>query len=104
MWDWLLVNEEALAVRKVVYRLPNDGRPQAELIAAIRRLEGVRQIIETASDRELILVGLVSDEPAARALRGRLEDLAPGRSVRMDAVEYEDHQPSVRTWQALAED
>jgi hypothetical protein len=62
----------------------------------------VRQILETGSDRELIVVALVADEKAARALRGRLERLAPGRSVRMDAVEYEDHQPSVRTWRALA--
>jgi hypothetical protein len=102
MWEWLLVDEEALDVRKMVYRLPNDGRPQADLIAGVRRSEGVRQILETGSDRELIVVALVADEKAARALRGRLERLAPGRSVRMDAVEYEDHQPSVRTWRALA--
>lgn len=100
--DWLLVDEAALEISKVVYRLPNDGRLQDDLIANVKHLDGVKQILETGSDRELIIVALVGKEEDGKTLRKQLEKLAPGRSVRMDAVEYEDHQPSVRTWHALA--
>jgi hypothetical protein len=102
LWEWLLVDERRLGVQKVIYRLPNDGLPQAELIDAVRRLVGVRQIVEAGSDRELILVALVRDAVAASDLRAQLEDLAPGRSVKMDLVEFEDNQPAVRTWHHLA--
>ena len=100
--DWLLVDETALGVRKMIYRLPNDGMSQPGLIDAVQELEGVRQILETGSDRELIVIALLADDAGAHALRAEIERLAPERSVRMDAVEYEDHQPSVRTWRTLA--
>ena len=102
LWDWLLVDEPSLGVRKMIYRLPNDGMPQAGLIAAVGGLSGVRQILETGSDRELIIVALVHTDEAAHDLRARLEDLAPGRSVKMDPVEHEDHQPAIATWEFLA--
>ena len=102
--EWLLVEEQALGILKVIYRLPNDGLPQDALCEQAGKLIGVRQIIETGSDRELIVIALVRDLIAARDLRARLEDLAPGRSVRMDLVEFEDQTPAVRTWRRLAEE
>ena len=100
--DWLLVNEESLGLVKMVYRLPNDGMPQAELLERLGTLIGVRQVIETGSDREVIVIALVRDSGAARLLRGQLEDLVPGRSVRMDTVEWEDHTAAGPTWTHLA--
>ena len=100
--DWLLVDEAQLGIKKVVYRIANDGLVQPELIAAIALLEGVRQVLETSSDRMLIIVALVCDDPGARDLRARIEELAPGRAVRMDDVTWEDHSPAARAWVEVA--
>ena len=86
----------------MLYRLPNDGMPQQRLLDELWRLTGVRQVIEASSDRELLIIGLVRTEQEARLLRGRIEDLAPGRSVKMDVVESEDWRAARRTWMHVA--
>src|SRR4051794_1453912 len=41
--DWLLVDESALGLKKMIYRLPNDGLPQPQVLNALRSTNGVRQ-------------------------------------------------------------
>ncbi len=100
--EWLLVDESVLGVRKVLYRLPNDGLPQPNLLNAIASLNGTRQVLEAGSDRELIVVALVRTEEEANDLRSRLEELAPGRSVKMDPVSDETWSAAPGTWIAVA--
>lgn len=102
MRDWVLVDESALGLRVVLFRLSNDGLPQRQLLADLRDVRGVRQIIETSADRELLAVAVVRGIEHARDMRARFEELAPGRSVRMDFVEFETHEPAIATWLDLA--
>jgi hypothetical protein len=99
---WLVVDEPALGLTRVLYRLGNDGLPRPDLVNALGELAGVRQVIEVGSDRELLIIGIVEDIAEARDLRARIEDHAVGQPVRMDLIEHEDHTPARATWIGLA--
>lgn len=98
LWEWMVADEPALGLLRVVYRLPNDGLPRDELREVLEELAGVRQVIELSSDREIIVVALTRDLEEAENLRAQIEDHAVGQSVRMDLVTRESHQPARRTW------
>jgi hypothetical protein len=100
--EWMLVEEPRLGLRKVLFRVANDGLPQPRLIEALRSLTGLAQIIETSYDREILAVAVVRTDGEARDLRSRVEELAPDRGVRMDLIETESHEPAARTWLEIA--
>lgn len=100
--DWLLVDEARLELLVVLYRLPSDGMPRPDLYDVISELPGVRQVIETKRDRELLVIGLVRSLKEADALRSLLEEHAPEESVSLDLVQRETHLPAVQTWTWLA--
>lgn len=102
IWDWILVDERALDIDKVVLRISNDGTRRDELREQLGSLEGVRQVIECGSDRELIVVGLVRGRAEASELRARIEALSSDRAVRMDYVDWEDSSGAKATWAWLA--
>jgi hypothetical protein len=102
MRPWIVTDETALGLQRVLFRLPNDGLPRPALLAALETLPGIRQLIEVSSDREVIVVAVVRDLDEARDLRALLEDHAPGQPVRMDLITVESHLPTRLTWIQLA--
>jgi hypothetical protein len=101
--DWFLVDEHALELQLILYRLPNDGMPQPDLLTALDTLKGIRQVIEATSVREVFVVAIVQNMDEARDLRARIEEIAPGRSVVMDTIESESWSASPLTWLDLAQ-
>jgi hypothetical protein len=102
LWDWVLVDEPALGLLRVLYRLPNDGLPRPALLEAVAALRGVRQIIEVANDREILAIALVENLEEADRLRARIQDHAIDQPVRMDLLSHETHEPARLTWIELA--
>ena len=102
LWEWMLVDEPALALLRVLYRLPNDGLPRPELLEVLARLGGVRQIIEISGDLEVLVIAIVENLEEANHLRARIQDHAVGQPVRMDLLSHENHQPARQTWIGLA--
>jgi len=101
---WIVADETALGLQRVLFRLPNDGLPRPALLATLEEMPGIRQVIEVSSDRELIVVAVVRDLDEAADLRALIEDHAPGQPVRMDVIISESHVPARRTWIQLARD
>ncbi len=101
-WDWLLVDEAALGLLRVLYRLPNNGLPRPGLLEALSGIGGIRQIIEVSGDLEVLVVAIVEDLQEAQRLRARIQDHAIEQPVRMDLLNYESHEPARQTWIQLA--
>jgi hypothetical protein len=101
-WDWLLVDESRLGVRKALVRILGFGRRQDGLIDWLRELPGVRQIIETSFDRELIIVVLFRDSGEGERIRAQIEEHAPDRGLTWQEILREEHLPAVQTWRHLA--
>src|SRR5947207_2841916 len=59
--DWLLVDERRLNLETVLLRFPGDGRRQSALLAMLDDVPGIRQVIETASRREVVAIAVVRD-------------------------------------------
>lgn len=103
IFDWFWVDEPKLGLLRILFRLPNDGLPRPDLMDAMKELPGIRQVIETKTDREIIAIGLVRNLDEADHLRARIEEQAPDQSVRMDLVQEEDHLVARRTWLEIAQ-
>ena len=101
-WDWLLVDESRLGVRKAVVKILGIGRKQDGLIDWLGELPGVRQIIETSFDRELIIIVLFRDSAEGESIRAQIEEHAPDRGVTWQEIMREEHLPAVQTWKHLA--
>lgn len=102
--DGVLVDEPALGLIRVLFRLANEGWTQGDLLVALETVPGIRQIIEVDSTRELIVIALAPSMDDADDLRARIEELAPGRPVRRDIISFESHRPAPATWRKLAGD
>jgi hypothetical protein len=83
-------------------RILGRGRKQPELIEWLEQLPGVRQIIETSFDRELIVLVLFRDAAEGEAIRAQIEEHAPDRGLTWQEVIREEHLPAIQTWKKLA--
>lgn len=98
--DWLLVDENELGLELALVRFPGSGRRQKELVEALGKLVGVRQIIETERSGDVLAIVMFSGLDVRRDLRARLEELSD--RLFWDNVLSESHQPALATWRALA--
>lgn len=101
--EGLVVDEAKLGLRRVLFRLANEGWPQPALLQDLEGLAGVRQVLEVDSTRELIIVALVVSLEDADDLRAQIEERAPGRPVRRDFISYESTAAAAATWLRLAQ-
>lgn len=101
--DWLRVREDRLGLRKVLIRIPNDGFPLPGLFEALERTQGVRSIIETKEDREILAVALLRSGEDDEELRARIAEHVPDRAVRLHVVLRESDEPTGLTWHGIAE-
>jgi hypothetical protein len=92
--SWLLIDEPALGFRRALARFPGEGARQVDLIAALRRLGGVRQVFETRESRDVYAVVLFRPDDEERMVAS-LEGL--GRCF-WNGISYEDQTPAVETW------
>jgi hypothetical protein len=106
--DWLRVDELGLGLRKALIRVPNEGWNVDSLVDALRSIAGVRQVIVTAEDREVLAVVIYRTPEEGANLRARIEEHA-GRltsgtrlPIRMHLIEYETHEPTRLTWLDIA--
>ncbi|HAL27646.1 MAG TPA: hypothetical protein DCP25_13065 [Chloroflexi bacterium] len=97
--DWLLIDEQRLDLETVLLRFPGDGRRQSDLLAMLNHLPGIRQVIETASRREVVAIAVFRDAQTKRRLRAALEEVA--EHIIWEEVLTESHEPALRTWQVL---
>jgi hypothetical protein len=102
--DSLVIDEQKLGVLRVLFRLPNDGLPQAQLLEDLEGLPGVRQILELDSTRDVLVVALAGSMSDADDLRARIQDFVPGRGVVRDIISFESHAAMPATWKRLAKD
>jgi hypothetical protein len=98
-----VVDEPALGIGRVLFRITNDGRPQGSLLRALEKVEGVRQIIELDSTLDILVVALVTSQQESDDLRARLRDLAGDRGVERETISFESFAPMQATWRRLAE-
>jgi hypothetical protein len=98
--DWLLIEEAKLDLEVALVRFPGDGSAQAELLAALRRVAGVRHIIETQRQRDLLALVVFQGVQRRRELRARLEEIAP--RIEWDDVLFETQEPTRLLWKDLA--
>lgn len=100
--DWLRLDEQKLGLRLLLVRIPNEGYPLDGLYDALKVMPGIRQVIETREDREIIAVGVVRSDEEVDDLRARIEEHAHGRGVRMHGILREDTAVAAITWLDLA--
>ena len=94
---WQLVDERELGYKRALVRFPGEGARQADLLVALRRVSGVRQIIETRERRDVYAIVIFAPEEEDRLL-AKLEGL--GR-CHWNGIGDEDHRPALRTWRTL---
>ena len=99
--EWVLVNERRLGLEKWLVRIEGDGRGAPDLLRRLRRLAGVRQIVETGHRRDIYVLLLSRDHGERLDLRARLEELTD-RAMVWDEVLSESHHVAALTWEALA--
>ena len=99
--DWLLVDEQRLGLEKSVVTIRGDGRGDADLVRRLAGIAGVRQVIELAHRRDLIVVAVTRDADERLRLRALISELT-SRPVYWDEVLYETHAPARHTWARLA--
>jgi len=98
--EWTLVDELALELDVALVRFPGAGTRQSRLIHALAKLAGVRQIIETARDRDVLAILVCLNARHRRELRAQLEELA--EQMVWDEITLESHEPTRGTWRMLA--
>jgi hypothetical protein len=99
--DWLLVDELALGLEKVVIRVPGASRGSGEVRARLLALPQIRQLIEAEVTGDLYAIGVIRNGEERRALRAQLEELSDERP-HMEPVAYETHEPARAMWRTLA--
>jgi hypothetical protein len=95
--SWLQIDEPKLGYKRALVQFPGEGAKQVDLLAALKRMGGVRQVIETREQRDIFVVVLFSPEEEDMLL-ARLEEL--GR-CRWNGISDEDHSPTLRTWETF---
>lgn len=98
--DWLLVDENQLGFELAVVRFRGGGRRQRELVRALKKLVGVRQIIETEESGDVLAILMFAGLEQRRDLRARLEELSD--RFFWENVLSETHEPALGTWRELA--
>jgi hypothetical protein len=95
--SWLLVDEPSLGYKRALARFPGEGARQVDLLASLRRVAGVRQIIETRERRDIYAIVLYIPEEE-ESLLAELEGL--GR-CHWNGISDEDHAPALRSWETF---
>ncbi len=98
--DWVLVDENRLGFELAVVRFPGQGGRQKELVKALKKVVGVRQIIETEESGDVLAILIFAGLEQRRDLRARLEELS--ERFFWENVLSETHEPALVTWQELA--
>jgi hypothetical protein len=96
----LLVEEHKLDLDTAVVRFPGVGKRQSDLLGKLLTVRGVRQILELATDRDLLVVVVFDGRSDRIRLRAELEELAD--SMTWEDIESETHRPAIATWKHLA--
>jgi hypothetical protein len=95
--SWMLIDEPKLGFQRALVHFPGEGAKQADLIVALRRITGVRQIIETREHRDVFAIVLFRPEEEDQLL-ATLEGL--GR-CHWNGISEEDHAPALRSWETF---
>jgi hypothetical protein len=98
--EWLLVDERRLGLEKVLVRLIGEGRHDEDLLRQLRRLPGVRQVVETSYQRDVFAILVFRDGEEGEALRAQLEEITD-RAVVWDPILLETQEPARATWVEL---
>jgi hypothetical protein len=96
--EWLLVDEPRLRLKRALVHFRGSGKRHAELLRALRRFVGVRQIIETREARDIWAVIIFRPEEEDE-VAARLEEHAG--SHYWYGISAEDHTPAVQTWRGF---
>lgn len=100
--DWARVEEVALGLRMVLVRVPNDGFPLEGVYEMLASMPGVRQVLETKEDREIIATALLRPGEDEEDLRARIAEHLPGRAIRLHVIGRATEEPAAATWLGLA--
>jgi hypothetical protein len=99
--DWLMVEEHKLGLDTALVRLEGDERPPTELLENLARIPGVRQVIDLAQRRDVLIVVIFNGRHDRQRLRGQLEEL--DRNMLWEDIEHESWWPAMDTWKSLAQ-
>jgi hypothetical protein len=100
--DWVRVDEGALGLLKLLFRIPGDFHRREQMHQALNTLVGIRSFMEIGSDLELLAVGLVRNMDEADDLRREIQRVVPQHTVQMDIISAESHAPTRSTWIQIA--
>lgn len=100
--DSVWVDERALGLRTFLVRFPNQGLDLGELFAALEKMVGFRQVIETQEDLEILAIAVLEPSENKQDLRARVLEHAPGREVRIHEIGRESQAGAAGTWFELA--
>jgi hypothetical protein len=101
--DWLRVDEGRLGLKRSIIRIPNDGLPATDLIEKLRNMPGIRQVMVTKEDREILAVAIYRKEEEADDIRAKVEEHAsPDFRVRMHELVIDTDEPTPLTWLEIA--
>jgi hypothetical protein len=104
LFDSLHVDEHELGLLSLLFELPNPGfQPRPGLVQALEILPGIRQIVETREDGDVIALGVVRTIAEADDLKARIQEHVPGEGVRMRLIGRESHAAAPATWLDLAQ-
>jgi hypothetical protein len=98
--EWVWVEESRLDLHTALVRLAGTGRPEDDLKARLGLIPGVRQVIDLATRRDLVVVVVFDGRRDRQRLRAQLEEL--DRELTWEEVEGETWEPTKQTWRALA--
>jgi hypothetical protein len=99
--DWLLVDEAALGLLKVLFDVPGAWQARDALHEMLDTTPGVRQFIEVDEDYSLLVLALARTRREADDLRARLQEHVPHGTVTMRTVRAESFAPTPKTWTDL---
>lgn len=100
--DWLLADEHALGLKKLLLRIPNDGQDLDHLVTALTSMPGIRQVVQTKEDQEVFAIAILRTDAEEENLRARVHEHAPGHRIRVHSIRYESHDPTPTTWLWIA--
>jgi hypothetical protein len=101
LFDWLLVEEHKLGLDTALIRFPGVGKRQGELLGALSKVRGVRQILELSRERDIIAVVVFDGRDDRMRLRTELEEFAV--AMVWEDIESETHRPAITAWKHLAQ-
>jgi hypothetical protein len=98
---WLLVSEGDLDLDVSLLRFePGKSTPE-EIVEVLKRISGIRQILQLGTSGEVLAVAVFDGARARRELRAVIQERL-GIRPQWDEVESETFAPAIRTWRDLA--